>query len=111
MYITFRHIQSTTLPKATTTANGPALLGNALSDLPWFDDPFRSTAHQSGTTSGRNKFMTNSSNMTFLGWWTYPYYQCSSRRWILTYSIPVTSVSSAPTTPGDRYNIQYYIHI
>lgn len=48
--------------------------------------------------------MINSSNKTFLGWWTYPYFQCSSRRWILTYSIPVTSFSSASTdSSGDRF--------
>uniref|UniRef100_A0A0P5ZVZ6 G-protein coupled receptor n=1 Tax=Daphnia magna TaxID=35525 RepID=A0A0P5ZVZ6_9CRUS len=96
--------QSTTLPKATSTSSGSVLLGNtALNDLPWFDDPFRSTPQAAkGFLANWNKFMINSSNVTFLGWWTFPYYQCSSRRWLLTYTIPVTSVSPTSSTAADR---------
>ncbi|XP_057380872.1 probable G-protein coupled receptor CG31760 [Daphnia carinata] len=96
--------QSTTLPKATSINSGSPLPGNtALNDLPWFDDPFRSTPQAAkGFLTNWNKFMINSSNVTFLGWWTFPYYQCSSRRWLLTYTIPVTSVSSTSSTAADR---------
>lgn len=100
-----KHSQSTTLPKATSTSSGSVLLGNtALNDLPWFDDPFRSTPQAAkGFLANWNKFMINSSNVTFLGWWTFPYYQCSSRRWLLTYTIPVTSVSPTSSTAADRF--------
>ncbi|KAI9552491.1 hypothetical protein GHT06_022857 [Daphnia sinensis] len=96
--------QSTTLPKATSINSGSPLLGNTpLNDLPWFDDPFRSAPQAAkGFRANWNKFMINSSNVTFLGWWTFPYYQCSSRRWLLTYTIPVTSVSSTSSTAADR---------
>lgn len=91
------------MPKAGGSVNpsGVPSLGNAaLSDLPWFDDPFRSTS----SSGNWNKFMINSSNVTFLGWWTFPYYQCSSRRWTLTYSIPVTSASSSTISSADRFD-------
>jgi len=99
--------QSTTVPAMTAA-------GWQLTEMPWFDNPFSmatathpsaGTNSSSGSSSAINnsnrRFMTNSSNQTFLGWWTYPYYLCSSRRWLLTYSIPVHQ--QLQTRNGDRY--------
>lgn len=44
--------------------------------------------------------MANTSNATFLGWWTYPYYSCSSRRWLLTYAIALTGSTARPGPRG-----------
>lgn len=103
--------QSTTVPAMTP--------GWQLTEMPWFDNPFSmattssnssstSSGHYSHGTAGggsgggsKRRFMVNSSNQTFLGWWTYPYYLCSSKRWLITYSIPVHQ--QLQTKNGDRY--------
>ncbi|KAL3272737.1 hypothetical protein HHI36_014199, partial [Cryptolaemus montrouzieri] len=35
------------------------------------------------------KFMESPLNVSFKGWWTYPYYSCSARRWLMSYSVPI----------------------
>ena len=115
--------QSTTTPLQTAAMAG----GWQLADLPWFDNPFSlfpsspssstGTAATTSTASAggghnqqqqqqRRRFMVNSSNQTFLGWWTYPYFLCSSRRWLITYSIPVHQQQQAKI--GDR---SYYLFL
>lgn len=66
-----------------------------LVDQPWFEDPFSFKRPSA-------KFMINTSNNTFLGWWTYPYYLCSARKWQMTYSIPVSNAGFAMPTNPDR---------
>ena len=110
--------QSTTTPLQTAAMAG----GWQLADLPWFDNPFSlfpsSPSSSTGTAASaggghnqqqqqqRRRFMVNSSNQTFLGWWTYPYFLCSSRRWLITYSIPVHQQQQAKI--GDR---SYYLFL
>ncbi|XP_033609513.1 probable G-protein coupled receptor CG31760 isoform X2 [Cryptotermes secundus] len=35
------------------------------------------------------KFMPSPTNMSFRGWWTFPYFSCSVRRWLLSYSVSI----------------------
>lgn len=32
-----------------------------------------------------------------LGWWTYPYFQCKSKKWLLSYTVAVSQPDSAPS--------------
>ena len=79
------YVNASSQQSTTTTAALPG--NNSWTGQPWFDDPFRSAGEAGGNW---NKFMINGSNVTFLGWWTWPYFHCSSKRWLITYSIPVT---------------------
>ena len=49
---------------------------------PWYEDsessPLRSP-----------KFMTSPANVSFKGWWTFPYYSCLAKKWLMSYSVPV----------------------
>lgn len=54
-------------------------------DYPWYEDERTSPAPRSP------KFIASPENMSFLGWWTYPYYSCKLQAWLLSYSIAVTS--------------------
>lgn len=38
------------------------------------------------------KFASAPPNLSFRGWWTFPYYSCSQRKWILSYSIAIAPV-------------------
>jgi hypothetical protein len=35
------------------------------------------------------KFMPSPTNMSFRGWWTFPYFSCTTRRWLLSYSVSI----------------------
>ncbi|XP_021938529.1 probable G-protein coupled receptor CG31760 [Zootermopsis nevadensis] len=35
------------------------------------------------------KFMPSPTNMSYRGWWTFPYYSCTVRRWLLSYSVSI----------------------
>ena len=35
------------------------------------------------------KFMPSPTNMSFRGWWTFPYFSCAVRRWLLSYSVSI----------------------
>lgn len=52
---------------------------------PWYDD--------ANTTPGLRspKFMDSPLNASYKGWWTYPYYSCFVRKWLLSYSVAVPS--------------------
>nr|XP_045608318.1 probable G-protein coupled receptor CG31760 isoform X1 [Procambarus clarkii]XP_045608319.1 probable G-protein coupled receptor CG31760 isoform X1 [Procambarus clarkii]XP_045608320.1 probable G-protein coupled receptor CG31760 isoform X1 [Procambarus clarkii]XP_045608321.1 probable G-protein coupled receptor CG31760 isoform X1 [Procambarus clarkii] len=70
-----------TEPNPPVNASGTKL--SAVTNQPWYDD--------SGNTS---KFQ-NHSIVGKLGWWTYPYFHCRSKRWLLSYTVPITSSSMA----------------
>ncbi|KAK9885371.1 hypothetical protein WA026_010868 [Henosepilachna vigintioctopunctata] len=53
------------------------------SSYPWYEDPDFSPSLRSP------KFMEGPLNVSYKGWWTYPYYSCSSRRWLMSYSVPI----------------------
>ncbi|KAL0275052.1 UNVERIFIED_CONTAM: hypothetical protein PYX00_003034 [Menopon gallinae] len=52
---------------------------------PWYDD--------ADTTPGLRspKFMDSPLNASYKGWWTYPYYSCFIRKWLMSYSVAVPS--------------------
>ncbi|KAK6628221.1 hypothetical protein RUM43_002033 [Polyplax serrata] len=51
-------------------------------DYPWYED--------SNTSSMRPpKFLASPANISYKGWWTFPYYSCTARRWLISYSVPV----------------------
>lgn len=35
------------------------------------------------------KFMSSPVNVSYKGWWTYPYYSCAAKRWLISYSVPI----------------------
>lgn len=35
------------------------------------------------------KFMDSPMNATYRGWWTYPYYSCIVKRWLVSYSVAI----------------------
>lgn len=52
--------------------------------LPWYEDVYNQTWNST-------KFQKNLSNPVFIGWWTYPYYHCDTKRWLLSYTVPLTT--------------------
>ncbi|XP_045475935.1 probable G-protein coupled receptor CG31760 [Harmonia axyridis] len=50
---------------------------------PWYEDPDTTPSLRSP------KFMLGPQNVSYKGWWTYPYYSCSSKRWLMSYSVPI----------------------
>ncbi|XP_045488890.1 probable G-protein coupled receptor CG31760 [Pieris rapae] len=56
------------------------------SDFPWYV-----SAHESDSLRSP-KFMPSSPGATMEGWWTYPYYSCSAKRWLLSYTVPVSTI-------------------
>lgn len=50
---------------------------------PWFEDESSSPGLRSP------KFAPSPLNISFKGWWTYPYYSCNHKRWILSYSVAI----------------------
>lgn len=49
------------------------------------------SAQESDTLRSR-KFMPSPSEASMQGWWTYPYYSCEAKRWLLSYTVPVSSI-------------------
>lgn len=35
--------------------------------------------------------MPSPTNISYSGWWTYPYYSCAERKWLISYSVPIPS--------------------
>ncbi|KAJ9595751.1 hypothetical protein L9F63_013070, partial [Diploptera punctata] len=35
------------------------------------------------------KFMPSPTNISYRGWWTFPYFSCAVRRWLLSYSVSI----------------------
>ncbi|XP_058815924.1 probable G-protein coupled receptor CG31760 isoform X2 [Topomyia yanbarensis] len=52
-------------------------------NYPWFEDETSSPGLRSP------KFAPSPLNISFRGWWTYPYYSCSHKKWILSYSVAI----------------------
>ncbi|KAL7043659.1 hypothetical protein ACKWTF_001614 [Chironomus riparius] len=66
--------------------DGLAVGRKPLSDYPWFEDP-------ASTPSLRSpKFASAPPSLSFKGWFTFPYYSCIQRKWIISYSIAIASV-------------------
>lgn len=38
------------------------------------------------------KFAPSPPNVSYKGWWTYPYYSCTQKQWILSYSVVIPPV-------------------
>lgn len=53
------------------------------SSAPWFEDAHTSPALRSP------KFMTSPELAAYKGWWTFPYYSCSNKMWMMSYSVVV----------------------
>ncbi|KAJ6649502.1 putative G-protein coupled receptor [Pseudolycoriella hygida] len=53
---------------------------------PWFEDEDSSPGLRSP------KFVPSPASTSFKGWWTYPYYSCNNRRWILSYSVAIPPI-------------------
>jgi len=54
--------------------------GRIISIAPWYSASEAPSVH---------KLFSSLANETFKGWWTFPYYSCAVRRWLLSYSVPV----------------------
>lgn len=50
---------------------------------PWYENADTSPGLRSP------KFMPSPTNMSFRGWWTFPYFSCTVRRWLLSYSVSI----------------------
>ncbi|XP_049773423.1 probable G-protein coupled receptor CG31760 [Schistocerca cancellata] len=59
--------------------------------LPWFEDAASSPALRSP------KFVPSPVNASYRGWWTYPYYSCHVRLWLVSYSIAIQPSSHRGT--------------
>ncbi|XP_041982226.1 probable G-protein coupled receptor CG31760 [Aricia agestis] len=55
-------------------------------EYPWFV-----SAHEVDTLRSP-KFMPSPPDATMEGWWTYPYYSCEAKRWLMSYTVPVSTV-------------------
>uniref|UniRef100_A0A336LQJ2 Phosphodiesterase n=1 Tax=Culicoides sonorensis TaxID=179676 RepID=A0A336LQJ2_CULSO len=64
---------------------------------PWFEDPISSPGLRSA------KFAPSPPNMSFKGWWTYIYYSCSQKQWMLSYSVVIS--------PGGRHGTRGFLSI
>lgn len=62
-----------------------SLLSGARPDsaAPWYEDA------QSSPGLRSPKFMSSPDFISYRGWWTFPYYSCSVKRWILSYSVAI----------------------
>ncbi|XP_070517623.1 probable G-protein coupled receptor CG31760 isoform X1 [Cardiocondyla obscurior] len=70
--------------------------------LPWFVN--------AGTIAGLRspKFMQSPPIESYRGWWTYPYFSCKTRRWLISYSV---NVKPPDVRPGVREFISLDIDI
>ncbi|XP_028166441.1 probable G-protein coupled receptor CG31760 [Ostrinia furnacalis] len=55
-------------------------------EYPWYV-----SAHNSESLRS-SKFMPSPIGVQMEGWWTYPYYSCEAKRWLLSYTVPVSTV-------------------
>ena len=66
-------------------------------DFPWLDKYYvqlTSSTPSDVQELASDKFMINMSNLTFLGRWTHPYFLCASRKWLVSYSVPIKSAAT-----------------
>ncbi|CAH1098498.1 unnamed protein product [Psylliodes chrysocephalus] len=52
-------------------------------EYPWYEDADSSPGVRSP------KFIDSPPNVAYKGWWTYPYYSCLNRKWLISYSVPI----------------------
>ncbi|XP_048479925.1 probable G-protein coupled receptor CG31760 isoform X1 [Plutella xylostella] len=55
-------------------------------EYPWYVSAYESETLRS------SKFMASSPDAVMQGWWTFPYYSCEAKRWLLSYTVPVPTV-------------------
>ncbi|XP_017783461.1 PREDICTED: probable G-protein coupled receptor CG31760 [Nicrophorus vespilloides] len=67
------------------TENIPEVGQRPYSEYPWYEDADSSPGLRSP------KFMESPANLSYRGWWTYPYYSCGASKWLISYSVPVPS--------------------
>ncbi|KAJ1521911.1 hypothetical protein ONE63_002247 [Megalurothrips usitatus] len=95
--VEWRYPEGERLALTGPTRAHPASLNAPLDpgDLPWYEDSTTSPTVRSP------KFVDSPANVSFKGWWTFPYFSCTARRWLLSYSVPVAPAhSSRHTTKG-----------
>ncbi|GJQ73427.1 GPRMGL2 [Trypoxylus dichotomus] len=64
--------------------DGTPEIGHVIdADYPWYADA------QSSPGLRSPKFIESPPNVSYRGWWTYPYYSCSAHRWLVSYSVPI----------------------
>lgn len=63
--------------------DGITIGGKPDENYPWFEDEGSSPGLRSP------KFVSSPPNESFRGWWTYPYYSCNQKKWILSYSVAI----------------------
>ncbi|XP_046674782.1 probable G-protein coupled receptor CG31760 [Homalodisca vitripennis] len=51
--------------------------------VPWYEDA------QTSPTLRSPKFMSSPDFMAYRGWWTFPYYSCLTKLWIMSYSVVI----------------------
>ncbi|KOB73607.1 putative G-protein coupled receptor [Operophtera brumata] len=73
------------------TGEPVAVVSPPLGMLPAPEYPWYVSAHESDTLRSP-KFMAAPPGATMEGWWTYPYYSCEAKRWLLSYTVPVTTI-------------------
>ncbi|XP_022901804.2 probable G-protein coupled receptor CG31760 [Onthophagus taurus] len=68
----------------TKLKEGIPEIGQKLSsDYPWYADA-------DSTPSLRSpKFISSPPDISYRGWWTFPYYSCSARKWLMSYSVSI----------------------
>ncbi|XP_053675296.1 probable G-protein coupled receptor CG31760 [Anopheles nili] len=64
---------------------------------PWFEDETSSPGLRSP------KFTPPPPDIAYRGWWTYPYYSCGQKKWILSYSVAIP--------PMGRHGIRGFLSI
>ncbi|CAG9788661.1 unnamed protein product [Diatraea saccharalis] len=73
------------------TAEPVAVVSPQLEEPPDPEYPWYVSAHNSESLRS-SKFMPSPPGVTMEGWWTYPYYSCQAKRWLLSYTVPVATV-------------------
>ncbi|XP_026756087.2 probable G-protein coupled receptor CG31760 [Galleria mellonella] len=73
------------------TADPVAVVSPQLEKPPDPEYPWYVSAHNSDTLRS-SKFMPSPPGATMEGWWTYPYYSCEAKRWLLSYTVPVATI-------------------
>ncbi|KAH9638803.1 hypothetical protein HF086_002043 [Spodoptera exigua] len=73
------------------TADPIAVVSPQLEKPPDPEYPWYVSAHEIETLRSP-KFMPSPPGATMEGWWTYPYYSCEAKRWLLSYTVPVATV-------------------
>lgn len=54
--------------------------------------------------------MTSPTNLYYKGWWTYPYYSCTVRKWLISYSVPILTAGQHGYVKMQFLNYCIYYH-